>query len=138
MPISIAELTILGNPDVLPAFEKLTDMVSHEGAIRMFGGINPYLSVLKEQGISTMEFLPVGTAAPLMLALLHCTMGTPLFLNDPLLEAWERTDGTVTECSRCGYRVPAGQGFATCVVCGSRTGEPGCWARNKGRVATSN
>ena len=81
---------------------------------------------------------PTG-AVPFVIALLHVSMGTPLFLNDKLLDDWERCTAAeaVAECSHCGYRMP-GEGYPRCVLCGGATGPGGVWAQRRARMARMN
>jgi hypothetical protein len=136
--ITLAERSILGNPDVLQAFKQLLAQLTPESRVVILDDVNPYLCAVLERGVSFFGDLPVTALAPLALAMLHCTLGTPLHLSDALLEAWSRGDGTVAECSRCGYRMPAAQGYDQCVLCGHPTGEAGIWAAKRGRNAGCN
>jgi hypothetical protein len=85
---------------------------------------------------SPLEAMPVGVVAPFAIVLLHVSMGTPLYLTDSLLELWVKSDGNPVECLRDGYRQPAS--ITMCSVCGSATGEPGCWAKRRAIMAGCN
>jgi Zn ribbon nucleic-acid-binding protein len=137
MAFNLADAAIVRSPRFIPAFKELTAMCSLSYAVLLLDALLAYLKALRiDDPRSPFDAMTPGVAAPFAITLLHCEMGTPLFMTDALLNLWSKGDGTVAECVRCGYRMPLG--VAVCVVCGGRNGEPGCWSQRKARVAGLN
>ena len=62
----------------------------------------------------------------------HLTAGTPLFINEELIAAWEIGDGTPSQCMACGLRLPVlPELLEKCPHCGGDIGLAGNWDRRQ-------
>jgi hypothetical protein len=118
---------ILGSAVFQRDFLRLVEMISPDKNERLLAGATAWWrQALQSDPGSPCVAMPPGTLAPFLIAYLHLTLGTPLFISDALLDDWARSDGAQAECQRCGYRMPAPH--RACIVCGGSIGEPGGWA----------
>jgi hypothetical protein len=124
----------LQNPDFTAAFFRLARKVSPEYELVLLQAMDVHLNELR---VNPSREMPTGLLGPFVIALLHVTVGTPLYMSDELLVAWaQNQSGDVTECAADGYRMPASE--TLCPICSGETGQPGCFAARRGRVAALN
>lgn len=128
------EVKIALNPRAWAAFDSLVDRLRltrqieiRGAAIEFFKALSAIQTKGSAEGVS-VEPLPPLAQILLVIAYLHVTTGSPLFVNDALADAFEQryTDGN-RECSGCGLRHPTN--YRACVLCGRATGEIGIWSR---------
>lgn len=101
----------------------------------LFRGITAHANAVSEGRPSKP---PQAVGVILALALLHVTMGIPLFITDQLLTQWQeqRDSDPIRECPVDGYRMP--RQHDRCPVCGADAGPSGCWARARAEKAPLN
>ncbi len=114
------------NPAFPAAFVNLARMLSGDCAAR---ALNFGARYLKGLAAGAAPEPKPEEGAVLVIALLHCEMGTPLFISDELFDNWALGLGDVAECLACGYRHPAG--VRSCHVCSGAVGPGGCWAARR-------
>jgi hypothetical protein len=113
------------NPAIWYDVMAMGAVLSPDRRLTMASGLLDALKKIAISGAGIGEF-PAPLMAVVVMALLHQTTGSGLYLDDAIWDGWCAWNGSdVTECSGCGARFPPG--WRTCAACGSVTGEPGLW-----------
>lgn len=115
------------------AIEQLTKKLSHGRAAKLLVDLREcLLAIAAGRQFTTPKLIVVA----LSIAHQYLCFRTPLYFDDRLYDEFmAQEDVEARECGNvlCGYRQPAGH--ATCVLCGSATGDMGIFEKNRKRAA---